>query len=57
MAEPRIRARRFATEPGEVRMGTVDDLGRFRPFTEAEARERGIRLSDYDLDTGRIGTP
>ena len=55
MAEPRIRPERFTTQPGEVRVGKLDAAGHFRPFTAAEARDRGI--ADYDPSTGKVGSP
>ena len=53
MTEPRIRPERFTTQPGEVSMGKLDADGKFRPFTVAEARDRGI--TDYDPATGKVG--
>ena len=34
-------------------MGKLDADGKFRPFTVAEARDRGI--TDYDPATGKVG--
>ena len=50
-----VRADRFVTQPGEVRMGRFDAAGRFRPYTAAEASDRGIH--DYDPKTGKVGPP
>ena len=53
--EPRIRARRFSTEDGEIRLGTFDSEGRFRPLTLAEAAASGVGIADYDPKTGKVG--
>ena len=51
------RPERFATQPREVRIGKVDDQDRFRPFTVAELKERGIDPDSYDMETGYLASP
>ena len=52
-----IRPERFTTQPGEVRLVTLDTDGHWRPLTLAEARASGVDVADYDPATGNVAPP